>query len=97
MKAAWIVYAIFAAIMAVSGLLSYLGAQSAPQQLAAAGFSLAGAAIPYLMLKGIQEAIQAQKAEAVAKEGSIREAAEANPPEAGAPDMERLRRAIARD
>ena len=61
MRVLWICFAIFAAVMGVGGLFSYMSAQSAPQQCAAACFALAGVVIPYLFLRGTQEFLRVQE------------------------------------
>ena len=58
MRVLWTIYVVFAVCMGIEGFLSWTHAQGAEQQLAAAGFALAGVVVPYLALKGIQEMIR---------------------------------------
>lgn len=82
MKTIWTIYAFVAASIGIGGFFMYMGAHEAPQQIAAAGFSLAGVGVPYFILRGIQEIKKADTAHTSSVEENIRAAIAANPPAA---------------
>jgi hypothetical protein len=96
MKIAWTIYAILACLFGAGGLLSYLNAESAPQQAAAACFALASVAVPYLILRGFQEVGRIAEEKEARIQRNIREAMAANPAPAGeGVDPDKLRRMAA--
>lgn len=95
MKRLWTIYLVWACLAGAYGLSSYVGAQSAPQQAAAACMALAATVIPYLLVQAGLGIESAKAADAERLQRNV-EAAKAKNPDSSEVDPDKLRRIASR-